>query len=88
MRELLADEGALRVIGDALDAGADLPTALRDAADLDPARASAIGELLASPQVLDDLASMFGMLLGTGSDVEGRPPGPSRSLPPPGVLLP
>ena len=78
MREILSDEGAMRSIGDRLDGGADLPTALRGAADLHPARAGAIGELLASPQVLDDLAAMFGMLLGTGSDVEGRPPGPSR----------
>jgi hypothetical protein len=88
MRELLADEGAMRSVGDGLDGGADLPTALRDAADLNPARAAAIGELLASPQVLDDLAAMFGMLLGTGSDVEGRPPGPSRPVPPFGVPLP
>jgi hypothetical protein len=77
MRELLSDDGAMRSIGDGLDGGADLPTALRGAADLHPARAAAIGELLASPQVLDDLAAMFGMLLGTGSDVEGRPQGPT-----------
>jgi len=97
MRELLADDGVLRSIGDGLDAGADLPTAMRGAAGLHPARAAAIGDLLASPEVLADLGAMFGMLLGTGSDVEGRPsatagPGasgdPPRRAPPRGARLP
>jgi hypothetical protein len=82
MRELVGDESVMRAVGDRLDAGDDLVGALRAAAAAQPARAASIGTLLASSDLLDDLDSMLAMLLGTGSDVEGRPPGPrGGSLP-------
>jgi hypothetical protein len=82
MRELVGDESVMRAIGDRLDAGDDLLGALRAVAAAHPARAAAIGALLASSDLLDDLDSMLAMLLGTGSDVEGRPLGPrGGSLP-------